>query len=436
MVEHKSQHRVVIVGGGFGGLQAARRLGGADVHLTIVDRRNFHLFQPLVYQVATGALSAAEICYPLRSIFHGQPNIRVILGEVVGFDLGGRELDLRTPAGNQKLGYDTLIVAGGSKYNYFGHPEWQRTASELKSLEGALDIRSRILLALETAEVETDDAKRAALLTFAVVGGGPTGVEMAGQIAEIARDTRKDFRVADTSKAVVLLIEAGPRVLGAFPPRLSTKAARSLEHLGVTVLLRHRVTDLDEAGLVVRNGEREQRIAARTIIWAAGVNACEIAGHLARAAGAEIDSAGRIVVEPDLSVPGYPDVIAVGDMVSVRGRPPYPGLAPVAIQMGRHAAGVVRARLRGKRPAPFVYHDKGTMATIGRARAVAELRGLQVSGFPAWLIWLGVHLWFLMGFRHRLFVFLEWVLCFVTHGREARLITAQGEGERLTQTPP
>jgi NADH:quinone reductase (non-electrogenic) len=436
MVEHKTQHRVVIVGGGFGGLQAARRLAGADVHLTIVDRRNFHLFQPLVYQVATGALSAAEICYPLRSVFRGQPNIHVILGEVVGFDLGGREIDLRTPAGDQQLGYDTLIVAGGSKYNYFGHPEWQRTASELKSLEGALEIRSRLLLALETAEVESDEAKRAALLTFAVVGGGPTGVEMAGQIAEIARDTRKEFRVADTSKALVLLIEAGPRVLGAFPPRLSAKAARSLEYLGVTVLLRHRVTDLDEAGLVMRNGEREQRVASRTIIWAAGVTACEIAGRLARAAGAEIDSAERIVVEPDLSVPGHPDVIAVGDMVSVRGRPPYPGLAPVAIQMGRHAAGVVRARLRGKRPVPFVYHDKGTMATIGRARAVAELRGLRLSGFPAWLIWLGVHLWFLMGFRHRLFVFLEWVLCFVTHGREARLITAQSGGERLRQTPP
>ena len=217
MIEHKIQHRVVIVGGGFGGLQAARHLGRADVDLTIVDRRNFHLFQPLAYQVATGALSAAEICYPLRSIFHGQPNVHVILGEVVGFDLDGRELDLRTPAGDQRLGYDTLIVAGGSTYNYFDHPEWQRTASELKSLEGALDIRSRILLALETAEVETDEAKRAALLTFAVVGGGPTGVEMAGQIAEIARDTRKDFRVADTSKALVLLIEAGPRVLARLP---------------------------------------------------------------------------------------------------------------------------------------------------------------------------------------------------------------------------
>jgi NADH dehydrogenase len=428
VTEHKHQHRVVIVGGGFGGLQAARHLDGADVQVTMVDRRNFHLFQPLAYQVATGALSPAEICYPLRSILHRQRNTHVILGEVVGFDLAARELDLRTPAGDQRLAYDALIVAGGSKYDYFGHPEWQKTASELKSLEGALDIRSRILLALEAAEVETDEVKRAALLTFAVVGGGPTGVEMAGQIAEIARDIRRDFRVADTSKAKVLLIEAGPRVLGAFPARLSAKAARSLERLGVTPLVSHRVTDLDEKGVVVRNGEREQRIAARTIIWAAGVSACELAGHLARAAGAETDRAGRIVVEPDLSVPGHSEVIALGDMISVRGRPPYPGLAPVAMQMGRHAARAVRARMRGKRPVPFVYRDKGTVATIGRARAVADLRGLQVSGFLAWLMWLGIHIWFLMGFRRRLFVLLEWFLSFIARGRQARLITAQRDG--------
>ena len=420
-----SPHRVVIVGGGFGGLQAARHLRHADVQVTLVDKRNFHLFQPLAYQVATGALSPAEICYPLRAVFRRQRNIRVVLGEVVGFDLDGRQLDLRTPNGGQRLTYDTLIVGGGSKYNYFAHPEWQRTASELKSLEGAIDIRSRILLALEAAEVEPDQAKRAALLTFAVVGGGPTGVEMAGQIAEIARDTRKDFRVADTSKAVVLLIEAGTRVLAAFPPRLSAKAARSLEHLGVTPLLGHEVTGLDTTGVVVRDGERERRIAARTIIWAAGVLASEVARALAKAAGAGTDGAGRIVVEPDLSVSGHAEVIAIGDMARVRGKPPYPGLAPVAMQMGRHAARLVRARLQGRRGGDFVYRDKGNLATIGRARAVADIGGLQVSGFPAWLLWLGVHLWFLMGFQHRLFVFLEWVLSFVRHGRKARLIAGQ-----------
>ena len=423
--QRANAQQVVIVGGGFGGLQAARHLRHADVQVTLVDRRNFHLFQPLAYQVATGALSPAEICYPLRVLFHGQRNVRVILGEVVGFDLDGRALDLRTPNGAERLTYDTLIVGGGSKYHYFGHPEWQRTASELKSLEGAIDIRSRILLSLEAAEVEPDEARRSALLTFAVVGGGPTGVEMAGQIAEIARDSRKDFRFADTSKAVVLLIEAGPRLLAAFPPRLSAKAARSLEHLGVTPLLNHEVTGLDATGVVVRNGEHERRIAARTIIWAAGVRASEIAGELAKAAGATTDDAGRIVVEPDLSVSGHAEVIAMGDMARVRGKPAFPGLAPVAMQMGRHAARLVRARLRGRNVGDFVYRDKGILATIGRARAVADIRGLEVSGFPAWLLWLGVHLWFLMGFQHRLFVFLEWVMSFVRHGREARLIAGR-----------
>ncbi|HTS15627.1 MAG TPA: NAD(P)/FAD-dependent oxidoreductase, partial [Candidatus Sulfotelmatobacter sp.] len=417
------RHRVVIVGGGFGGLQAAMHLRRADVEVTLVDRRNFHLFQPLAYQVATGALSPAEICHPLRVIFHGQKNVRVTLGEVVGFELGARELRVVTPVGEQRLSYDTLIVAGGSKYNYFGHPEWQKTASELKSLEGAVNIRSRILLALEAAEVEPDEARRKALLTFAIVGGGPTGVEMAGQIGEIARDSRKDFRVADTAKAQVLLIEAGPRLLASFPPRLSAKAARSLRHLGVTPLLDHKVTDLDETGVVLRNSAGEQRIPARTIIWAAGVHAAEIAGQLARAAGAETDHAGRILVQPDLTVPGHPEVIALGDMVGVRGKAPYPGLAPVAMQMGRHAARLVRARLDGRRTGVFRYRDKGNLATIGRARAVADLHGFRLSGFPAWLMWLLVHLWFLMGFENRLLVMLEWALNFVRHGRDARLIT-------------
>jgi len=418
-----AEHRVVIVGGGFGGLQAALHLRRAPVQVTLVDKRNFHLFQPLAYQVATGALSPAEICHPLRAIFHGRENVRVILGEVTGFDLGARELDVVTPVGGQRLGYDTLIVGGGSKYNYFGHPEWQRTASELKSLEGALDIRSRILLALEAAEVETDAAKRAALLTFAIVGGGPTGVEMAGQIAEIARDTREDFRVADTAKAEVLLIEAGPRVLATFPPSLSAKAARSLQHLGVTPLVNHEVTHLDDAGVVVNDGRGERRIPARTIIWAAGVRAADIAGKLAKAAGAGTDAHGRIFVEPDLTLAGHPDVMAIGDMVCVRGRHPFPGLAPVAMQMGRHAARLVRARQQGDRAGDFVYRDKGNLATIGRARAVADLHGFRLSGFPAWVVWLLVHLWFLVGFQNRLLVVLEWVLSFVSHGREARLIT-------------
>src|SRR5215475_924401 len=287
-------HRVVIVGGGFGGLQAALHLRGADVQITLVDRRNFHLFQPLAYQVATGALNPGEICYPLRAIFRGRENVRVILGEVTGFDLEARELPVRTAVGEERFPYDTLIVAGGSKYNYFAHPEWQDVASELKSLEGALHIRARILRSLEAAEVEQDPAKREAYLTFAVVGAGPTGVEMAGQIAEIARDTRKQFQVADTANARVLLIEAGERVLAGFPPGLSKRAFRSLESLGVTPLVNHLVTDLDTDGVVVQSGEHEERIPAKTIIWAAGVLAASTAGRLAEASGASTDAVGRI----------------------------------------------------------------------------------------------------------------------------------------------
>jgi NADH dehydrogenase len=418
-------HRVVIVGGGFGGLQAALHLPKAGVEITLVDRRNFHLFQPLAYQVATGALNPGEICYPLRAIFRGQDNVRVVMGEVTGFDLAARELPVRTPVGEERLPYDTLIVGGGSKYNYFGHPEWQDVASELKSLEGALHIRSRILLALEAAELEEDEAERASLLTFAVVGAGPTGVEMAGQIAEIARDTRRDFRVADTSKARVLLIETGDRVLASFPPKLSARAFRSLESLGVTPLVNHMVTDLDAEGVVVRTGGEEQRIRARTIIWAAGVLAASIAGRLAAAAGAQTDNVGRIVVEPDLTLEGHPEVLAIGDMVKVRSEPPYPGVAPVAMQMGRYAAKLVRARLRGENAGDFAYHDKGNLATIGRARAVADLKRLRLSGFPAWVMWLLIHLWYLIGFQNRLLVFLRWSISFLTHGRGARLITGE-----------
>jgi NADH dehydrogenase len=416
-------HRVVIVGGGFGGLQAALHLRDAGVEITLVDRRNFHLFQPLAYQVATGALNPGEICYPLRAIFRGQENVRVLMGEVTGFDLEARELPVRTAVGDERLPYDTLIVGGGSKYNYFGHPEWQDVASELKSLEGALHIRSRILLSLEAAEVEEDPAKRAALLTFAVVGAGPTGVEMAGQIAEIARDTRRDFRVADTEKARVLLIEAGDRVLASFPPRLSRRAYRSLESLGVTPLVDHTVIDLDEDGVVVRARAGEERIASKTIIWAAGVLAASIAGNLAAAAGAKTDNVGRIVVEPDLTLEGHPEVIAIGDMVKVRSEPPYPGVAPVAMQMGRFAARLVRARLEGGTAGDFAYHDKGNLATIGRARAVADLHRIRLSGFPAWVMWLLIHLWYLIGFQNRLLVFLRWSISFFTHGRGARLIT-------------
>jgi NADH:ubiquinone reductase (H+-translocating) len=423
-------HRIVIVGGGFGGLQAALKLAAEPVEITLVDRRNFHLFQPLAYQVATGALSAGEICYPLRAIFRGRSNVRVLLAEATGFDLQARRVVLRQadPDGPApaSLDYDSLIVAGGSQYSYFGHDEWQAAAPELKSLEGALEIRSRILAALEAAEWEPDAERRQAWLTFVVVGAGPTGVEMAGQIAEIARDTRRDFRGADTAKARVLLVEAADRVLTGFPASLSAKAAQALRGLGVTPLLEHTVTEIDDGGVTTTQPDgSSERHAARSIIWAAGVKASSLAGALAEAADDELDRAGRLVVEPDLTLRSHPEVIALGDMVTIRkegGRETLPGLAPVAMQQGRHAARVLRSRLRGERPKPFRYLDKGNLATIGRLRAVADVKGLHLSGWFAWVTWLAIHLWYLIGFENRLLVLTRWAFSFATHGRGARLI--------------
>jgi NADH dehydrogenase len=415
-------HRVVIVGGGFGGLQAALHLKRADVEITLVDRRNFHLFQPLAYQVATGALAAGEVCYPLRAIFRGEERVRVELAEVTAFKLDEHTVELRTVAGEETLGYDTLIVAGGSEYNYFGHEEWRRHAAELKSLEGALHIRAQILRAFEAAEVAQSEEERERLLTFVIVGAGPTGVEMAGQIAEIAHDTRRDFRSYDTSRTRVLLVEAGDRVLAAFAPKLSARAAKALESLGVTPMVNHAVTDIDATSVTVG----DERIPAGTIIWAAGVLASGLAGMLAEASGAETDRVGRILVEPDLSLPGHPEVLAIGDMVQVRGQDTLPGVAPVAMQMGRYAAKLVRNRLRSNDTKPFKYKNKGNLATIGRARAVAELPpGIRASGFFAWALWLGIHLFYLIGFQNRLLVLLRWAFSFLTHGRGTRLITGE-----------
>jgi NADH dehydrogenase len=431
-MEPGARHRVVVVGGGFGGLQAVQSLAAAPVEITLVDRRNFHLFQPLTYQAATGALSPGEIAYPLRSIFKRRSNVRVLLAEVAGFDLEARELRLIPADGvpvADRLGYDTLIVAGGSSYSYFGHEEWREHAAEVKSLESAIVARSRLLGAFEAAEAEPDRSTVDGWLTFVVVGAGPTGVEMAGQIAELARDTlRHDFRAIDPSGARILLVEALDRVLTTFPPTLSAKAERSLARLGVTVLTSHTVTDIDAEGVTIRDpaGETE-RIAARTVIWAAGVTASGLAGTLAELSGAEQDRVGRVTVEPDLTLPGHPEVFAIGDMVRVRGPEgvlDLPGVAPVAMQQGGYAAGAVRARLEGKTASPFRYRDKGNLATIGRAAAVADIKGLQLSGFLAWTTWLLVHLFYLIGFQNRLLVLIRWSISFVTHGRGARLITA------------
>jgi NADH:ubiquinone reductase (H+-translocating) len=430
-------HRVVVVGGGFGGLQAAIRLARAPVEVTLIDRRNFHLFQPLTYQVATGALASGEVCYPLRAIFKRRRNVRVLMGEVDGFDLDARQVRVQPVAddeGPQTIAYDTLIVGGGSSYSYFGHDEWREVAPEVKSLESALAVRSKILRAFEAAEEETDRDRQLAWLTFVIVGAGPTGVEMAGQIGELARDTlRRDFRAINPRDARVVLVEMADRVLTTFPPSLSRKAARSLEHLGVTPMLGHTVVGIDDHGVSVEaGGDASTRIPARTVIWAAGVTASGLARALAEPAGAELDRAGRMTVEADLTVPGHPEVIALGDMVRVRGgdgQPvTYPGVAPVAMQQGRYAAKLVRARLGGRSRAAFRYRDKGNLATIGRARAVADLHVLRLSGFPAWVSWLVVHLWYLIGFQNRLVVMVRWSVSFVTHGRGARVIGEHGPG--------
>jgi NADH:ubiquinone reductase (H+-translocating) len=426
------RHKVVVIGGGFGGLMAAKHLAGAAVELTLVDRRNFHLFQPLTYQVATGALSPAEVCYPLRAIFKRRRNVRVLLAEVTGIDLAARELRVEPGAGDSrqmKLGYDTLIAAGGSRYSYFGHDEWEEVAPEVKSLESALAMRGRLLSAFEAAEIEADEERRRALLTFVVVGAGPTGVEMAGQIAELSRDTlRREFRSMDPGEGRILLIEMADRVLTTFPPSLSRKAARSLERLGVTPLLGRTVVDIDDDGVTVEASDgSSERISAGTVAWAAGVTASKLAAQLAEQAGAELDRAGRVSVDPDLTLPGHPEAFAIGDMVRViaaDGTPELlPGVAPVAMQEGRYVAGVIRARLSGQTKGPFRYRDKGNLATIGRASAVADLHLIRLSGLLAWLTWLLVHLWYLVGFQNRLLVFIRWSFSFFTRGRGARLIT-------------
>jgi len=425
------RHRVVVVGGGFGGLQAAVKLTRLPVDITLIDRRNFHLFQPLVYQVATGALSPAEISYPLRRIFRRRHNVRVLLAEVTDIDPDAQLVRVRPAAGEREydsVPFDTLIVAAGSHYNYFHHDHWQQVAPDLKTLESALEIRARILRAFEAAELEHDPERRAAWLTFVVVGAGPTGVEMAGQIAEIARDLRADFQSLDSSKARILLVEAGDRVLGAFPAALSAKARRSLARLGVTTLLEHTVVELDARSVTLKHADdASQQIPARTVIWAAGVIASSLAGVLAEHAALEVDRAGRVEVLEDLSLPGHPNVLAIGDMIRIR-QPDgssiaLPGLAPVAMQEGRHAARVVRDRLHGRPGRRFRYRDKGNLATIGRASAVADIGPIRLSGFPAWITWLTVHLWYLIGFENRLLVLTRWAFSFIAHGRGARLIT-------------
>jgi NADH:ubiquinone reductase (H+-translocating) len=437
--------RVVVIGGGFGGVQAVNQLRRGDVDVTLIDRRNFHLFQPLVYQVATGALSPGEIATPLRSVFKRARNVRVLLGEVDRIDLDRRVVEVHPPmedVPSVEVPYDSLIVAAGSKYSYFGHPEWASLAPEVKSLERALEVRGRILAAFEAAELEDDPEKRAEWLTFAVVGAGPTGVEMAGQIAELARDTLpRDFRAADPSAGRILLIEGGPRVLPAFPPDLSESAERQLDRLGVTTMTNALVVGIDDDGVELEapGGER-RRVGAHTVVWAAGVQAASLTGRLAEAAGAEVDRAGRITVEPDLSVPGHPEVLALGDMARVRSADgeiqDLPGVAPVAMQQGRYAAKSIMRRLQGREVKPFRYVDKGNLATIGRGSAVAEIKRAHFGGALAWLLWLGIHIFYLIGFQNRLLVLLRWSFSFLTRGRGARLITGEETSRSVRVSTP
>jgi NADH dehydrogenase len=381
--------------------------------------------------VATGALASAEVAAPLRAVLKRQANARVVLGTAVGFDLDAREAvlgDLPDGEHEHRLPYDTLVVAGGSEYSYFGHEEWREFAPDPKSIGSAVEIRGRLLSAFEAAELEPDPARRRAWLTFAVIGAGPTGVEMAGQIAELARDTlRGDFRRIDPGDARIVLLDGAGRVLPAFAKGLSRHATKELEALGVEPLVDRSVVDIDAGSVAWEEDGRPVRMPTRTVVWAAGVNASPLAAILAEAAGAEVDKAGRVAVAPDLTLPGHPEVLALGDMVSVRGPDGQPlglpGLAPVAIQQGRYAAKAIAARLRGETPRPFHYLDKGNLATIGRSKAVAELRGgIHLWGLPAWLAWLTVHIYYLIGFQNRLLVLLRWTFSFLTRGRGARLI--------------
>ena len=401
--------RIVILGGGFGGLYAAKALKKAPAQVTIVDRRNFHLFQPLLYQVATAALNPSDIAYPIRAVVARQKNTNVILAEATAVDVAGKIVKLL----DSEIAYDYLIIATGATHSYFKHPEWERAAPGLKTIEDALEIRRRVLLAFEAAERETDPDRQKAWLTFVIVGGGPTGVELAGALSEIARQTMiRDFRRINPSSARVILVEGNERVLPVYPPDLSKKAEKQLRDLGVEVITNAMVTAIDDAS--VRVGETT--IAARTVLWAAGVQA----SPLSRTLGAPLDRAGRVMVSEDLSLPGYPEVFVIGDLASVDA---VPGVAPAAIQEGQHAARNIVRLIRGEKTRPFHYWDKGSLATIGRAAGVADFGRLRMSGFPAWFAWLAVHVFFLIGFRNRILVILQWAWAYLTYQRGARLIT-------------
>jgi len=401
--------RIVILGAGFGGLYAARELRRAEADIVVVDRRNFHLFQPLLYQVATAALNPSDIAAPIRSILRRQKNVSVILGEATRIDTTKRIVTLT----EGEVGYDYLVVATGATHSYFNHPEWERDAPGLKTVEDALEIRRRVLLAFEEAERETDPDRQRAWLTFVIVGAGPTGAELAGALSEIARQTMlRDFRRINPSSARVILVEGKDRVLPAYPPDLSAKAEKQLQRLGVEVITNAIVTKVDANEVCIG----DTTIPARTVLWAAGVQASPLASSL----GVPLDRAGRVLVNADLTIPGHPEVLVIGDLAAFER---VPGVAPAAIQEGIHAARNVERAIEGQPLRAFHYRDKGSLATIGRAAAVADLGRIHISGFVAWIAWLTIHIFFLIGFRNRLLVLLQWAWAYLTYQRGARLIT-------------
>jgi NADH dehydrogenase len=421
-------HRVVIIGGGFGGLYAARQLGrDRRVDVTLVDRRNFHLFQPLLYQVATGALSPGDISQPLRSILRKRRNTTVLLGAAIGLD-PPKQVVILSDGG--PIPYDSLIVATGARFSYFGNDAWAAHAPGLKSIEDATEIRRRILIAFEAAEREADPVRRAEWMTFVVVGAGPTGAELAGALGEIARDTlKRDFRSIDPTHSRIVLVEAMDRVLPPYPPDRSKSAQRQLERLGVTVRTGTKVVDIDDRSVLLAVGDEEERLPARTVLWAAGVQVSSFVRALAKATDAQADRAGRVVVGPDLSLPGHPEIFVVGDaavMPWLKDRP-VPGVAQGAIQGGTFAGKTILRRLAGEPSPPFRYRNKGEVAIIGRLAGVTDIPWLgpfgRQSGFPAWLLWLGIHIAYLIGFANRFVVIIRWAWSFVTHGRGSRLIT-------------
>lgn len=414
----EAKPRVVVIGSGFGGLAVIQGLKRVPARVTVLDRQNFHLFQPLLYQVATAALNPSDIASPIRRIVRGRRNVETQLADVTGFDLDRKMVNLA----DGEVPFDILVVAAGATHSYFGHPEWAEHAPGLKSIEDALGIRRRMLLAFEAAEREPDEALRRDWLTFVIVGGGPTGVELAGAFRDVATMTlARDFRHIDPASARVVLIEGAPRLIPPYPEDLSESAKRQLEGLGVEVRVDARVTNIDAEGVEIG----DERIAAKTVLWAAGV----AASPLGKALGAPLDRAGRVMVEPDLSIPGHPDVFVIGDLAYLeQDGKPVPGVAPAALQMGKHTARNIARKVRGEAVEPFRYVDKGSLATIGRGAAVAQIGSRRISGFLAWFLWMSIHIFFLIGFRNRLLVMLQWAWSYVSYDRGARLITGRAYG--------